>query len=169
VWVGTVPAMTVAKRSARADPDHPGVMVGWPRPLVRTAADVLLPHAWVAELHYDSDYDTEPVQHPADASRGTHAIQDWRCQVCGEDCPALAYAPVKQADCTNWPPVFGGKARVEVSAGALCSIRCAQLALAVCPHLARMQSAVISFRRADTYVDVAVHEAVLTVFRWSLI
>jgi hypothetical protein len=152
-------------RTLRPDPDHPGIVMGWPRPLVPDLDGVPMPHPWIADLLILNPL--PDVQLPKNACRGPEAIRDWRCQICGERCEdEKAYAPILPESGHSWPPA--PYRTLTVSGGPSCSIRCVRLAVAVCPHLAQPRTGIISYPRARTWENVRVH-AQMVVTGWNLV
>jgi hypothetical protein len=127
----------------------PDTGVGWPRPLMphdyqRTRA---LPVPFVASVmagRGGTYFDGSAL----DTQRADMVADDWLCQVCGVPAQDTAYAPI---NARNW----AGRAAVpalSVSGGALCSPRCARLAIRVCPDF-RGQGAIVSFTRQAAVWD----------------
>jgi hypothetical protein len=156
--------MTVV-RTLRPDLDHPGISIGWPRPLIPDQNGVPLPHAWIS--HLLTLVPAPGIQVPKDAIRGPKAIQTWRCQLCGEGCDDIrSFAPIA-SNSQVWPPPAAQE--LTVSGGPLCSTRCVRLAQAVCPHLTRTNTGIIVYARADTWENWRNVHAQLVVRTWTLI
>jgi len=110
------------------------VAAGWPRPRARCVADrnkvtegVLRPVPWVA-LSDEDGWDPWAF----DPVRGDQLAEDDLCQLCGGPRGATVFALATdqqvRARLTSSVDHFGG---------ARCSLRCARLTAAVCPHFRR--------------------------------
>lgn len=110
------------------------VAAGWPRPRARCVADrgkniegVLRPVPWVALADADGwdPWAFDPV-------RGEKLAEDDLCQLCGGPRGATVFALA-----TDWQVRARLTNSVDHFGGALCSLRCARLTAAVCPHFRR--------------------------------
>lgn len=121
---------------------------GWPRPRAEVTVDgqtKLWPVPWMASVFADYETgETTIVLDSFDISRADKGIEEMLCQVCGSSCGETSYAPLAPRDIKS--------DSISSTGTPVCSVRCARLALAMCPHF-KEGTVIASFAITDVVFD----------------